>query len=281
VSPAAAAAAAPAQAEDPREACVRAHEAAQVARLEGRFTDARAELRECSRDLCPAVLQRDCVGWADELQRETPTVVVQVLTDAGDTTAGRLFSGDVLLAERLDGRPVALDPGPRALRVELADGQTRTVSVVLRQGEKNRLVRVDFRAPEPAAPGPAAPVAEPAPRLVRPVRPLTWVLVGTAAVATGLGVGFGADALAKQSAAEEECAPLCPSERVDGIEAAAIASDVSWAVAGAAAVGAVVSYVLRPTVEATARRAPPGAPGVATLRLSPAGAGLVLSGQFP
>jgi hypothetical protein len=49
-----------------------------------------------------------------------------------------------LLTERLDGKPLEIDPGPRALRYE-AKGEAIADTVTIRQGEKNRMVDVRFQ----------------------------------------------------------------------------------------------------------------------------------------
>jgi len=86
---------------------------------------------------------------------------------------------------------------------------------------------------------------------------ITWILLGTTLVGAGVGIGFGADAISQRNGAEASCAPLCDASVSDSVQASAVTSDIGWIVAGASAVGATVTYVLRPTVERPVTRETP------------------------
>src|SRR5580700_9118420 len=48
---------------DEKEACVAASDQAQTLRDDGKYRAARAQLLVCSRDVCPAIVRRDCEKW--------------------------------------------------------------------------------------------------------------------------------------------------------------------------------------------------------------------------
>lgn len=238
----------------PEQECIRAHEQAQVLRLDGNLMQSRSALKACSLEACPAVVQRDCVRWLDEVSTQIPTVVFEAITDAGAAQRVVVKQNGQLLTRELDGRPLEMNPGYYEFLVELPGRDSKLVSVLLKQGEKNRLVSVDFRqAPEPVAPPPLTP-APPPPAVPPPVlhsRPIptsVYVLGGVSLISAGAATILGINTSAKEDRAYEECAPRCPEERIDSIERWALATDVSIGVAVVTAVAATILYVRRPVV---------------------------------
>lgn len=239
----------------PEQACIRAHEQAQLLRLDGSLMQSRTNLKACSLEVCPAVVQRDCVRWLDEVSSQIPTVVFEAITDAGDAQRVVVKQGSQVLARELDGRPLEMDPGYYEFQLELPGHAPKVVSVLLKQGEKNRLVSVDFRqAPEPAAvAGTVAPLSPlpPPPQVSAPSRPTptsVYVLGGVTLVSAGAATILGINTKAKEDRAYEDCAPSCPDERIDSIERWALATDVAIGVAIISAVTATILYVRRPEV---------------------------------
>jgi len=238
----------------PEQVCIRAHEQAQVLRLDGSLMQSRSNLKACSQEVCPAVVQRDCVRWLDEVSSQIPTVVFEAITEAGDAQRVTVKQGNQVLASELDGRPLEMDPGYYEFHLELPGHAPKVVSVLLKQGEKNRLVSVDFRrAPEPrdlGAVAPLPPPAQPAPRVTRsrPTPTSVYVLGGVSLVSAGAATILGINTKAKEDRAYEDCAPACPDERIDSIERWALATDVAIGVAIVSAVTATILYVRRPEV---------------------------------
>jgi len=239
----------------PEQQCVQAHEQAQVLRLDGNLMQSRSTLKECSLEVCPAVVQRDCVRWLDEVSSQIPTVVFEAITEAGAAQRVLVKQGEQLLTSELDGRPLEMNPGYYEFRFELAGQAPKLVSVLLKQGEKNRLVSVDFRlmpgSPTVGASAPLPPIAPPAPPVMvqsRPIPTSVYVLGGVALVSAGAATILGINTRAKEDRAYDECAPQCPDERIDSIERWALATDVSIGVAVVSAVTATILYVRRPEV---------------------------------
>lgn len=215
----------------------------------------RSALKACSLEACPTVVQRDCVRWLDEVSSQIPTVVFEAITEAGAAQRVVVKQSEQVLTSELDGRPLEMNPGYYEFRFDLPGRDPKLVPVLLKQGEKNRLVSVDFRqAPEPIIPSPLAPspppAAPPPAETVssRPIPTSVYVLGGVSLVSAGAATILGINTRAKEDRAYEECAPRCPEDRIDSIERWALATDVSIGVAVVTAVAATILYVRRPVV---------------------------------
>jgi hypothetical protein len=236
------------------ERCLAAHEIAQEQRLRGHYVDARAALLVCVQPECPRLVSRDCATWLGEVEASVSTVVFAVDDSAGHNLIHvRISSDGKVLSEQADGRALPLDPGVRTLRFE-AEGYTPAEETVsIRESEKGRMVRVTLSPLAGAAPrnmrtadthvdhSPRAPVATRHRRLVRS----SYALSGLAAAGLGVGVFYALagkrryDNLVASCGREDGC-----SERATDAGALRyVVADVAFGVAGAAAVGALVSYL--------------------------------------
>src|SRR5204863_1856230 len=98
-----------------------------------------------AQNACPAFVQSDCAQWLTEVQRELPTIVVVAKDKSGeDTVAVSVFLDDQALLTQLDGKAVAIDPGVHKLRFELEGAEPIAQQIVIRQGQKDRVVPVSF-----------------------------------------------------------------------------------------------------------------------------------------
>ncbi len=229
--------------------CLESHEQAQVSRIEGRLSEAEQHLLACLSDECPAAVRSDCATWRGEVLGAFPSIVVRAQGDEGDIADGRVFIDGAEVEEGLDGKSLRLDPGIRYIRVVLNDGEQRERRLVLSQGEKSRLVVFDFRTELDVVTS-SNPAKESVSQgaSTRPV-PVGTMILGAVAVGAGaFAIGFGVDALSHQNRAEEECAPFCPDSVRERVNRSALISDVSLGISLAATAGAIVAYVLRPTV---------------------------------
>ena len=82
--------------------------------------------------MCPAVIQRDCVRWLDEVSTQIPTVVFEAITESGAAQRVTVKQGEQVLALELDGRPLAMNPGYYEFRFELPGEASKLVAVLLR-----------------------------------------------------------------------------------------------------------------------------------------------------
>jgi hypothetical protein len=234
------------------EACLGAHERAQLERMHGRYVEAHAELLQCAQAACPAGVRSDCKGWLSEVEAGLPSIVFAVSDSAGrDLIDVRISAGAQLLTERADGRSLTLNPGLYQLRFEATGYVTREQEVLVREAEKQRIVRVQLDA-EAAAPAPlAAPqrakVNEPSPYSATSRRLLlsSYVLGGAALASLAVGIGFGVSGHDKLKELEDQnCSPDCSPSEVDAGKKRYVIADVAFAMAGAFGVSAAVTFIL-------------------------------------
>jgi len=218
--------------------CVARHGEAQEHRLEGRLVEARRALVECGRAECAGPVRADCAAWEAEVARSIPTVVVAARSERGEEVAVRILVDGAVLRERLDGSAIEVNPGARRFRFERVGERPIERSVVVREGEKHRLIEVDFSPPAPP-PVVLEPAAEPAAPVAR-TPALAWWLGGVALAGAVVGTGFGASALDTRDEHRRQCAPLCGKEDERDVRGRALAADVSFGVALVAAGAAVV-----------------------------------------
>jgi hypothetical protein len=137
-----------ARAEGPtKDECINANDAAQTARQDGKLREAKKQLRVCVAKSCPGPVRDDCTERMTDVEKAIPTVVFAA-TDAqgNDLSDVRVTVDGEALAERLDGAPVAVDPGAHVFRFETAGGGVVTKKVVVRETEKARRVSIAFSA---------------------------------------------------------------------------------------------------------------------------------------
>jgi hypothetical protein len=252
------------------EDCESAHLDAQELRSETKLLSARDALIQCAAKSCPGLIQEDCAQWLVEVQKNIPTIVPAARTSTGrDLSEVRVRLGDRVLTERLDGKPIEVDPGSYTLTFETRAAEPLSVDFVAQAGVKNRVVEAEF-------PADAAPAAESG-SLPLPF----WILAG---VGTAALVSFGVFALLGQndySELQADCAPRCDPGESDAVRTKFLIADVSLGVAAAAYAGAAYFYFAAPRraepVEAPQARRPATRVGLAPL---PGGGVATLQARF-
>jgi len=126
----------------------------------GAYRRARERFIACAAEQCPGEVRKRCVAWLAEVEQLTPTVVFGARADGKEVADVRVIVDGEPVAERVDGKPVALDPGEHHFRFERAGQAPVEVTAVLRAGEKERLVEARF-GPEPSPAQPPAPTPPP------------------------------------------------------------------------------------------------------------------------
>ncbi len=237
-----------------KQECISASERGQRARLDGKLIEAQRELAVCARAECPNVVRHDCGEWLAEVTKLTPTLVVAVKDPQGaDVMDARVTLDGVLLAEKPDGKAVPVPAGSHVLRVEHGRLRPSETRVVIREGEKGRVIGVTLEAPE-------APVKPSPPRPPREHTTLPWVVAGVGGVAMATGgvltiVGFGGIP-DNCSYGAQQCTPLPNATRAENDKALADAkSATTLAYAGiitmtsgaALLVGGLVWHFVEPT----------------------------------
>lgn len=210
--------------------CLDAHAEGQALRKRSALAAAKEAFERCGVDACPTAVRSDCVTWFGEVDRAQPSIVVKALDAVGASTTS--VSTDIdgkRMRDKLDGLPIVLDPGPHALRFQGPDGAVIEMPLLLAEGERNKVVSVDFTRPlEPY-------------RLTVP----TLVLGATSLVGLGFFIGFGAAGKSDQSELEDTCAPRCAQDAADAMRTKFVVADVGLVTSILAAGGALTFFFLQ------------------------------------
>ena len=237
--------------------CISAYEQTQTLRKDGKPLAAKAQAAVCARDACPALLTKDCTKWLAELEATIPTVVLDARTPAGGLrTDVRVKVDGVALTEKLDLKPLALEPGSHTFVFEAVGSAPAERTILLRDGEKNKKVTVTL-APAADASGTARPI---------PVG--VWIFGGVSVVALATSAVFAIDGLGKKSDLDS-CKPRCSPSDVDAMSSSFTFADVALGAGVMAGAAAVYLFLSRGPVEATASSSARGPSSSAALRASP------------
>jgi hypothetical protein len=257
--------------------CPTASEQGQKLRDQGKIIKARDMFLLCSRPTCPSVVRKDCAKWLPEVEEAVPTVVVAAHDYQGaDLATVTVTVDDAPFATTLDGKALPIDPGPHTFKYETQGSTPVTQTVIVRSGEKNRIVKVDF--PPPAGKEPkkeTPPVEKPPPPQKEGVPVMTYVLGGIGVVALGSFAYFGITGKNDLSNLKSSpCAPYCPSSQLDDVKTKLLVADISLGVGVLALGGATIVYLTRGSGDAKKE---------AQVRIAPTpggGAGAMVSGTF-
>ena len=280
------------------ESCTQAHAAGQREENAGHLKEALTHFQECASDAaCPLPIRNECTSLYSTVEGRLPTLVFSVVDSNGnDVTDVRVTSGEAQIADGLYGRPTAIDPGRHELRFELPDGQSVTKSVVVRQGEKDRIVAIKLpRSEFTAAASAEAPAATAdtstniAPdsekkRFTVPVASYVAYGGGVAALATWGTFGLLGRHKDKQLV---DCSPNCPSSRhadYDTMKRDYLIADIMLGVGAAAIVaGTVTLFTMGRRSSSDDRAAKSGsarALSFSPLTVGHTGGGLMLRGKY-
>ncbi len=229
--------------DDDVKACAEAYEQAQVTRNSGKLKESEEQLRVCVRDVCPDFVKVDCGQWLSDVRREMPSIILMVTDGSGNELKDVQVGMDgTVLTQALDGKALEVNPGPHEITFE-RQGAKRSERVSIRQGEKNRVIKIELvlhadsdadgvSDEEDRCPSQLGEVSNggcpmPPPAASPPASGLSGLEVG-AIVAAGVGVlGFGTFAVAgamsriHASDAVDECGSTgekCSSARIDELQ---------------------------------------------------------------
>ena len=214
--------------------CQTAYERAQEFRTESRLGAARRELERCVQADCPDFVRGDCDRWLDEVEAAQPSLVLGATLEGRDLTDVDVFVDGTQLVEQLDGKAVAVDPGRHSLRFAAKGAEPLTLEVVVREGEKSRVVVAPLHAVKSSSPVASEQPAE-APRANR--NPLSYVLAGVGVVGIGGFIALGSMGNSQRSDLEETCSPHCTDEELRPVRTKYLLADVSLGI-GIVALGA-------------------------------------------
>lgn len=263
--------------------CANAYVEAQKLKKEGAFRKAREQLIVCSKQECLPAARKDCLAWLDEVNASIPSIVVEAKDPQGkDTFDVKLSVDGEVVADKLGVSAIELDPGTHQLRFEYAGADPIEQEVVLRQGQKNKVLQVSFAsaaAGEEAPPVAAEAEVEPD---IPPPQPQTegppvvaYVLGGVGVVALGAAGFFWLGASSEESELEDSgCEPNCADSDVDSIRQKRLFGDIALGV-GVVSLGAAAYFLFAPQK----KKAPP-AEARLDVRVAPGGAFAGVSGRF-
>lgn len=213
---------------DEKQACLAASEKAQQLRNAGKLTDAREQLVVCGRAECPRVVQQDCTTWMGEILQILPTVIPAAKDRKGrDLVDVKMAIDGKPAADVLDGKPIAVDPGVHAFHFETKGGAPIDQQVVVRQGEKNRILPVTFPIGDDEAggggtggggsnSGGGASSGGDSSGSSPPI--LGFALGGAGLVLGGVALYVGLSADADGRNLRDTCAPKCAQSDVDDVQ---------------------------------------------------------------
>lgn len=228
-----------------KDACINAHEKAQVERKQRRYMSARKELLVCSNKACPAIAKHDCDKWLNEIDQQLPTVVFEPRAEgkiARDTHV--LVDGTEVLDKIEDNVSVPLDPGAHQIRFERSGSKAVQQEVLIVAGEKNRRISMTLDGtpdPSPTSSKPSPSDTKDPPPKDKPEEPVTakteskpvptaaWVLGGVAVVGLATFAVFGLRGIAEEDKLRGigGCAPECAQTNVDYVDTQYLVADVS------------------------------------------------------
>ncbi len=220
------------------EVCFAAAADGQRARNEGRLLSARAHFDVCAQRTCDAKVVQRCVGWLAEVEAATPSIVLAVQDASGhDLVDASVFIDGVAREGVLGGRAMPLDPGPHVVRCVRPGVDPVEQSIVMREREKARPIRIVFAAPAVARDVTAA----------RPPRvPVSvYLLGGVGILSLAVGTYFGVSGLTDRSSLG--CAVECSRDEAAAVSRQLLVADVVSGV-GVIALGAATwLYLTRPS----------------------------------
>jgi hypothetical protein len=245
-----------ARAADPTPAeCIAASDAAIQLESQHKLHEERARLLECAAATCPADIRKDCLARVEEVNGQIPTLVFSAKDAAGaDRSAVRVIMDGEVLAERLGGTAVTIDPGEHAFVFETAGETPVRETLLIVEGQKDRRETITFGSRE-RAPATASVAAAPIPPGdsggLGTRRVLALVAGGIGVVGVGLGTAFGLSAVSKRSYAQSVCPQECGTR--DGVIAwsdavsTGNASTVAFAFGGLGLVAGAVLWLTAPS----------------------------------
>jgi hypothetical protein len=241
--------------------CASAYEQAQRLRRDRKLVKAHEALLVCVQDSCSEFIRTDCATWIKEVEASLPTVVFEAQGADGARIADvTVSSGGEVLASRLDGKAVPLDPGERVLRFEHAGAKTIEQTFVVREGEKLQKISVVFpdvgsapappastTAPVPTPPPSAsstivAPPVDAGPPQPAPIPWTVWALGGVGVVGLGVFTGFAISGYSGIPALDrcKSTPPYCSESDIQAVRTKYLIGDIGLAV-GVVAIGAAAT----------------------------------------
>ncbi len=252
--------------------------------LMGRLTEAREVLLEVSHIVVdpnesPARLtaRKDASDLVESIRTRIPSLVITFPDLPPGTPTPAVIIDGATVPPAAIALPRKVDPGPHEVTATLTSGPQRTLKIMAKEGETVPVAFAfgdDGKLPAPLPVAGTTPSTEaapsPAPGGHAGVPALTWVGVGIAGAGVVAGVVTGAIELSDASTVKNNASTgsgsdgckgaaqhSCTSSKLSAASTLAAVSDVSFGVAGAGALLAIISFINRgPAAPASASAHP-------------------------
>lgn len=211
--------------------CEADHLAVQKHREAGELKSAREAALRCAEKACPGLVQTDCASWLEEIDADTPSVLLSV--EGADVAQVRVSLDGGPLEGALGGLALPLDPGAHVFRFEAPERPAVEVRIVAKVGTKNEPVIARFGGEQPSS-------GLDTPRIAA----VSLMSVGGAALLIFGGLAIAGEV--KFQDLEDTCAPSCDSDDVQATRSLFLGADVSLGIGLAALASGVLVYFVVP-----------------------------------
>jgi hypothetical protein len=234
-----------------KQACLAATEEGQNLRDQGRLNAAKAQFQICSAKPCGAAVAKQCTEWMAEVEKDQPTVLFRAKDAAGKEVVDvKILVDGQPVAESIPAQPLPLDASEHAIRFERA-GAVAEDKVVLRVGEKARVIELAFPAAAEKRSEPAPVTPPPPEKKGFRIPTLGWVGGGVFVAGAATTVLFAVMANGDESDLRSRCAPSCAEADRDAIKTKLIVANVGLFVGIAGLALAGVTTILANRRETT------------------------------
>jgi hypothetical protein len=141
--------------------CIAADTDGQKLRLVARLSEARKRFAVCAAASCPHIVREDCMQRIAEIEVAQPTVVFSATNGYGHPLlAVRVLVDGKRIADRLDERPLSVDPGDHVFLFEALGRVSATMRLSLSEGDRvHHAVVLPTASGAPVDEVPATPMA--------------------------------------------------------------------------------------------------------------------------
>jgi hypothetical protein len=264
--------------------CIAADTDGQSLRLENKLGAARTHFTVCASARCPKIVRDDCLQRIDEVEKAQPTVIFSATNGNGrPVVMVQVFMDGALVAERLDGEPLPIDPGDHVFTFKALGRTDAEMKLSIHEGERERhgvVLRTASAIPAAAeqapsvadvstavsAPPKLAASSTPDTNIAWSARPeisaasvelnsttrnLALGVGGAGIVALGVGSVFGIITMSNWNAAQRACGQACPANSMGQREERSASSDgtistVAFVAGGAALAAGVILWLVTP-----------------------------------
>lgn len=176
----------------------------------GRLRDSLAEFAQCTLPKCSEAIRQECSQLLDATKSRGPQVVFDVKDSQGvDAHDVRIEMDGELLAAKIDGSPLSVDPGLHRVTFQISGQPMQVREYTFRDYERDRLETISFMASNissPAEKSPAADRRQESSTSALSQQQTTALIIGGAGVASiALGGVFALRASSRRSEAESVC----------------------------------------------------------------------------